>query len=148
VVPVPSVGGTPLPDVGPLLGDQVGWPRYVEQVAVAYRTASPSPTAVVTSNYGEAGAVDRFGAPLGLPAPYSGHNALHDRGRPPDGTRTVLVVGFQLEEVRALFGRCTLVARLDNGVDVDNEEQGAPVALCSDPVHDWSTTWQGFRHLD
>ena len=148
VVPLGAVGRTPLPGIGPLVGDQVGWQRYVGQIAAAYRSASPTPTAVVTSNYGEAGAIARYGGPLGLPAPYSGQNALFDQGRPPDGTRSVLVVGFQLEAVRPLFARCAVLARLDNGLDVDNEEQGAPVALCADPLGDWSTTWEGFRHLD
>jgi len=149
LVPVASVGATPLPDIGPLVGDQVGWPRYIEQIAVAYRSArQPAPTAVITSNYGEAGAVARFGGALGLPHPVSGHNALYEMGGPPEGTRVVLVVGFQLDAVRDLFGSCEVVARLDNAVGVDNEEQGAPLAVCRDPREPWSAMWPRFRHLD
>ena len=33
VVPVTVLGGTPLPDLSILVADQVGWPRYVAQVA-------------------------------------------------------------------------------------------------------------------
>jgi hypothetical protein len=32
-----------------------------------------------------------------------------------------------------LFASCRTVAHLDDGVGVDNEEQGEPVALCSHP---------------
>lgn len=149
IVPLRSVGATPLPDIGPLVADQVGWPRYVEQVAAAYRQApEPRPTVVIASNYGEAGAIARFGGPLGLPGPVSGQNALYDGPRPPDAATSVLVVGYQLEEVRGYFGRCDVVGTLDNGVDVDNEEQDAPVAVCRDPREPWSTLWPRFRHLD
>ena len=149
VIPVTSVGATPVPVISPLVGDQVGWPRYVGQVAAAYRNATlPAPTAVITSNYGEAGAIARFGGSLGLPRPVSGQNALFELGGPPEGTQAVLIVGYQFDDVRGLFGSCEVVARLDNGVGVDNEEQGAPVALCRDPRMPWSALWPRFRHLD
>ncbi len=149
VVPLATVGATPLPDIGPLIGDQIGWPRYVDQIAAAYRSQrQPAPTAVITSNYGEAGAVARFGGALGLPHPVSGHNSLYELGGPPEGTRAVLMVGYQLDAVRDLFGSCDVVARLDNAVGVDNEEQGAPLAICRDPHQPWSALWPRFRHLD
>ena len=50
--------------------------------------------------------------------------------------------------VRDLFDRCDVVATLDNGIDVDNEEQEAPVAVCRGPVAPWSALWPRFRHLD
>ncbi|GAB3447650.1 glycosyltransferase family 39 protein [Phycicoccus ginsengisoli] len=148
VVPVGTVGSTPVADISPLVADQVGWPRYVAQVAAAYRTAPGGPTQVVTSNYGEAGAIARFGRPLGLPRPLSGQNALADVARPSDGTRTVLVVGYQLQSVRDLFASCQVLDRLDNGVGVDTEEQGAPVAVCTGPMLPWDRLWPRFRHLD
>lgn len=149
VVPLAAVGVTPLPDTGPLVGDQVGWPRYVDQIAEAYHNASqPAPTAVITSNYGEAGAVARFGGAYGLPRPVSGQNALYELGGPSEGTQAVLIAGYQLDEVRDLFGSCDVVTRLDNGVGVDNEEQGAPVAICRDPRQPWSSIWPRFQHLD
>ncbi len=149
VVPVSSVGSTPVADVSPLVGDQVGWPRYVDQIAQAYRTPTrPAPGAVITSNYGEAGAVARFGPAHGLPHPVSGHNALYELGPPPEGTQAVLMVGYQLRHVNRLFGSCEVVARLDNGLGVDNEEQGAPVAVCRNPRGPWSLLWPRFRHLD
>jgi Dolichyl-phosphate-mannose-protein mannosyltransferase len=148
LVPLDRVGATPLPDTSPLAADQVGWPHYVAQVAAAYRQSPGHPTVVVASNYGEAGAIARFGGPLGLPTPMSGQNALADVRRPTDDTRVVLVVGYQYDDVRDLFASCQVVARLDNKVDVDNEEQGAPVAVCRDPVEPWRQLWPRFHHLD
>jgi 4-amino-4-deoxy-L-arabinose transferase-like glycosyltransferase len=148
VVPRAAVGDTPLPDIGPLVADQVGWPRYVDQVAAVYRGSPLHPTEVIASNYGEAGAVARFGPALGLPRPVSGHNALATVRRPADSSTVVVVVGHQLDEVAGLFASCEVVDRLDDGVGVDNEEQGAPVAVCREPREPWASLWPRFHHLD
>jgi hypothetical protein len=64
---------------GPLpqfLGDQFGWPALVEQVASIYNAMPPeqrAKTAILTGNYGEAGAIDEFGPRYGLPTALSGH---------------------------------------------------------------------------
>jgi 4-amino-4-deoxy-L-arabinose transferase-like glycosyltransferase len=148
-LPVDRLGDTPVPALGPLVGDQVGWPVYVDQVAEALRAVPEGRrVAVITSNYGEAGAVARLGPAHGLPAPHSGHNALHDAGPPAADTDTVVLVGWQAPHLTGLFGTCRTVDRLDNGVGVDNEEQGAPVLVCADPVAPWSALWPRFRHLD
>ena len=60
-------------------GETIGWPAFVHEIAAVYSSlpVSQRPAAtVLTSNYGEAGAVDRFGPADGLPAAYSGHMAF------------------------------------------------------------------------
>jgi hypothetical protein len=59
----------------------------------------------------------------------------------------VVFVGGQLPEARGLFS-CRVVGRLDNGVGVDNEEQGQPVAVCHDPRLPWPQLWERLHHLD
>jgi hypothetical protein len=98
----------------------------------------------VTSNYGEAGAVARYRSDVPV---YSAQNGLFEQARPPDDTSTVVFVGGQLPEARRLF-TCRVVGRLDNGVDVDNEEQGQPVAVCRDPRLAWPQLWDRLHHLD
>jgi hypothetical protein len=105
-------------------------------------------TVIITSNYGEAGAIDRYGPPLGLPKPYSGHNQLYLDASPPDDATTAIVVGAQIRSTRQYFRSCTDAGRLDNGADVDNEEQDQPITLCRGPVPDWRTIWPAFQHLD
>jgi hypothetical protein len=149
VVPLERVGQTPVPELGPLVPDQVGWPAYTAQIARVFHSLPQGRrTAIITSNYGEAGAVARFGPALGLPEPFSGQNALYDAAQPAADTDTVVLVGGQFRGVSDLFGSCTVRARLDNGVGVDNEEQGLPIAVCNDPVVPWHELWPRFRHLD
>ena len=149
LLPLSVLGDTPVADVNLLAADSVGWPTYVEQVEAAYAAlpaAERDRAVVVTSNYGEAGAVAILGE--GLPAVYSGHNALGDLDPPSDDATTVVFVGGQVPDVRGSFASCEIVGHLDNGVDVDNEEQGQPIAVCRDPIRPWAAIWEDLQHLD
>lgn len=148
VLPPVVLGLTPIPAMNMVAADQVGWPAYVEQVASAWEIADDPDAVVFTANYGEAGAVARYGPALGLPAPYSGHNGLGYLAPPPDSARTAVVVGGALEALRPAYTSCEVVQRLDNEVGVDNEEQGQPVAVCTGMRQPWSELWPTLRHLD
>ena len=147
-LPLPLLVQTVVPDVNQTIGDQVGWPAYVAQVdrvTDAALAADPR-TAVLTSNYGEAGALVVLGRHPDVPV-VSGLNALWDQGGPPAGTTTVVVVGAALAAVQTEFARCTTVDRLSSGVDLDNEEEGQPVAVCTGPRRPWAELWPDLRHL-
>lgn len=59
-----------------------------------------------------------------------------------------MVVGDQIDRVRALFHSCTFEVELDNLVAVDNEEQSQPVTTCREPTATWGELWPRFRHFD
>ncbi|MFV0254161.1 MAG: ArnT family glycosyltransferase [Beutenbergiaceae bacterium] len=144
VLPVEVFGASGLGAVNAAARDQVGWERYAVQIRDAALAADAD--VIIASNYGEAGALDRFGS-AGI-AVVSGHNALWDLGGPPSDARTVVIVGGQADRATAWFETCDTVTELDNGVGVDNEEQGMPVVVCSGPRGSWSELWPRFRHLD
>ncbi len=59
-----------------IFADQFGWPELVSRVASVYNSLPPdirSKTAILTGNYGEAGAIDLFGPKYQLPLAISGH---------------------------------------------------------------------------
>jgi len=146
LVPVGSVGSTPIPDVNLLVQDSIGWPAYVRQVTAVYDALPDrAHAAVFASNYGEAGSVHHYRPDVPV---YSAQNALYDQARPPDSVTTIVVVGGQYGDVRPLFDRCQVRTHLDNGVDVDNEEQGEPVAVCTGPTAPWTVLWPRLHHLD
>ncbi|HEY5295855.1 MAG TPA: hypothetical protein VIJ70_10320 [Gaiellaceae bacterium] len=131
--------------------DSVGWPVYVRQIASVFTplpVADRAQAAIVASNYGEAGALDRYGARYRLPRVYSGQNQLWYDARPPATATSVIFVGGQFEDVRSRFRSCVVAARLDNEVGVDNEEQGEPIAVCHDPIGGCATVWPALRHED
>jgi 4-amino-4-deoxy-L-arabinose transferase-like glycosyltransferase len=148
VLPERVLAASFLPSVSTGLAEQIGWPRYVEQIdRVTSRIRRDDPGVVVlASNYGEAGALARFSSQHDVLV-VSGHNALGYLGGPPAGTRTVVVVGGQLSRVAGEFTACHTMDHLDSGFDVDNEEEGQPVAVCTGPRKSWQTLWPVIRHL-
>lgn len=149
LIPVADVGDTPVPAMNDSVPDQIGWRTYVDQVEAVYRDArgavpATEDAAVITSNYGEAGALERYGEDL--PPVFSGHNELHEYGPPPESATLVVTVGIPLGRLSAFFDSCVLAAKLDHGLSVENEEQGRPVGVCRGPVMPWDELWPEFQH--
>jgi 4-amino-4-deoxy-L-arabinose transferase-like glycosyltransferase len=151
LLPTTSLQGSVPLAINPDLGEQVGWPRFVATVDRAWRSLPPATrahTAIFTGNYGEAGAIDELGRARGLPRAYSGHNGFSEFGMPPPRDSHALVVGFEnAAEAAPQFRSCRRLARIDDGVGLDNQEQGMPVLLCR-PTAPWRALWPSLRHYD
>jgi hypothetical protein len=151
LVPAGDLHATPIPAINEDAIETVGWQALTATVASVRERLPPAERAgavVFTGNYGEAGAIGRYGPALGLPRAYSGHNAFWRFGNPPDGAGPIIVIGYGRRGLQGRFRGCRLAARIDNGVDLDNEEQSGPVWLCRATVEPWSTLWPELRHLD
>jgi 4-amino-4-deoxy-L-arabinose transferase-like glycosyltransferase len=151
ILPERDLQGSVVMALNPDTGETVGWPRFTATVAGVYRTLSGAArrrTAIFTQNYGEAGAIAELGPRVGLPYPYSGHNGWWLWGPPPDTDRIALLVGFDRAQVQASFTGCRLRARINDGVGLNNNEQGEPLWLCSGERRPWSQLWPSLRHYD
>ncbi|WP_110036333.1 glycosyltransferase family 39 protein [Nocardia neocaledoniensis] len=142
ILPVSDLPDSPVLAVNYDAGETIGWPEVVAQVAAA----RPPGAEILTANYGEAGAIERYGPDYGLPTPFSGHNAYWWWGPPPDSATTVLTVGIDQNRLAEFCAAVEPVGVLDNGLDLDNDEQGAPLTLCR-PRAPWSTLWPTLRAL-
>jgi hypothetical protein len=146
LVPADELARTPIPDIHYDAGETVGWPEFAATVAAVHaRVPAGERVAVLTGNYGEAGAVDRF-LPALAPA-HSGHNSYWTWGPPPDEAGTLIVIGAEEAQLRRWFGEVELAARIDNGLGLDNDEQGEPVWLARDRREPWSRIWPQLRHI-
>jgi hypothetical protein len=150
VIPLGVLGSTPVPGINEVVAESVGWPTYVEQVAgvIAAARESGEDAVVVTSNYGEAGAIARYGPEHGIDSVHSGHNDLWFAGPPAGDGSSAVFVGPMPPDVREAFAACRVEAELDNGLGVDGEEQGAPVTLCTGQRIPWPELWPRVAHLD
>ena len=149
IVPADRIDGTPIADVNEDAVETIGWPELVRTVADVYEELSPAErsTAVIfTGNYGEAGAIDRYGRALRLPRAYSAHNAYARFGIPPGSAGPVIVIGYG--DPGADFVGCRAAATVDNDAGVDNEEQGGTVHVCERPRASWAELWPELTHLD
>jgi hypothetical protein len=84
--------------------DMHGWPELAQRVARVWATLSEEErarAAIFTDNYGEAGAIDRFGPALALPRAISGHNqyGLWGPGRH-DGSVVITIGGDPADMAR------------------------------------------------
>ena len=139
LLPARSLQGSAPMKINPDLGEEVGWPRFAATVTRAWDSLpNRRHTAIFTGNYGEAGAVQLLAH---LPA-YSGHNGFALWGPPPSSDTHALVIGGGY-----LFSGCRTLATIDDGVGLDNDEQGTPIRICR-PSKPWSTLWPRLRHYD
>jgi hypothetical protein len=151
LLPERALQGSIVMALNPAQGETVGWPRFVDAVERAWRETpgiDRPHTAIFTRNYGEAGAIDVLGTSLRLPHAYSGHNGFSQWGQPPATDNRALLVGFNnAADATPYFEHCRTLARVDNGVGLDNQEQGLPVMLCR-PSAPWRTLWPRLTHYD
>ena len=130
------------------LGETVGWPQLTRQVATVYDALPPAErrnASVFTSNYGEAGAIALYGPALGLPVPLSGHNTYWLWGPGGADDQVVIAVGA-VEQLRPHFASCGYVATIHSPDNVNNDENGTPIGICTGPRGPWSSFWGSLRH--
>jgi dolichyl-phosphate-mannose-protein mannosyltransferase len=148
IVPVTSLADSSINDLNPEMGEQVGWPdlaREVERVWHTIPTAERSTAIVLTANYGEAGALERFGPNVGLPQPYSVHNDYWWWGPPPERTSTVVLVGWSKGSASRYFGSVRRAGTIRNAYGVANDEEGSPILVASDPRRPLPAMWGRMR---
>ncbi|NEA32722.1 glycosyltransferase family 39 protein [Streptomyces sp. SID13031] len=131
-------------------GEQIGWPQLTTAVADAWNQipeAQQARAVLLAGNYGQAGALAKYGPDQGLPQPYSGHMSFHDWSHPSDmqDGPVLLIEQERNPTYEANFTNCTQVARVDNGISADNEEQGTALVLCTGTKAPWSETWPALR---
>jgi Dolichyl-phosphate-mannose-protein mannosyltransferase len=151
LLPERSLQGSAPMSLNPDLGEEVGWPKFVATISSAWRSLPASErahTAIFAENYGEAGAVDLLGRKLGLPRAYSGHNAFSEWGAPPATATHAIVLGYGgPADAGPSFTGCRKLATIDDGVKLDNDEQGLPVLLCR-PASSWTVLWPKLTHFN
>jgi 4-amino-4-deoxy-L-arabinose transferase-like glycosyltransferase len=151
VLPPQTLAQVPLQKINYDLAETIGWPKQVAQIAAIYQTipsAQRGKAVILTGNYGEAGAVDQFGPSYGLPQAYSGQNNFWLWGPPPGTSDWVIAVNVDPALLNRYFSNVTLAGTFDNGIGVQDDEQGVQIFLCSGQRGDWAAIWPGFRHYD
>jgi hypothetical protein len=148
VLPARALHTVPLQKINYDLAESIGWPREVALVAREYHALPPAErarTTILTGNYGEAGALARYGAAEGLPTAYSGHNNFWLWGPPPAADTDAIVVNVDPALLHREFAHVRQVAAFGNGLGVDDDEQGVPVYLATGLKTSWTQAWPVFR---
>jgi hypothetical protein len=147
VLPPAVFAKTSLPTQDPVLAEQIGWPEFVATVEGVVATLPSDRRAhavILTNDYSEASPLVLLGT--GLPPVYSGHNGYWEWGPPPADRTVVVHVGdWRPADWSRFFVGCRIVAHIDNGLGINNGEQGKAVSVCTGLRAPWSTLWPSLR---
>jgi hypothetical protein len=121
--------------LGPLpqfFADRFGWREMTDAVASVYESLPPEERArvvIVTSNYGEAGALRYYGRARGLPEPVSQHNSFWFWGPGRADADVAIVVGMDPDGLRDAFASVQEAARFHSPYAMPYETRW-PVLVC------------------
>ncbi len=153
LLPATSLQGSVVIAINPDQGETVGWPRFIDTVSdglaldpatrtSAHRRSSPRTTAKPAPSTCSA-------TPAHCPAPTAATTAFSEWGQPAterDNTRCSSATTAHPTPHRTST-HCTQLATINNGVGLDNNEQGLPVLLCR-PATTWQALWPKLRHYN
>ncbi|HTS47859.1 MAG TPA: glycosyltransferase family 39 protein [Bryobacteraceae bacterium] len=154
VVPIPPVGSAWWNLSNKVQDDwreEVGWPDLVGEVA-KIRDSLPAEDrtnfAILTGNYGEAGAIDLYGATYGLPKAISGTNSYWLRGYGDPPPQTLIVTGVSRRYLERHFEFCELAGHVTNRYSVLNEEtrEHPDIFVCRGLREPWPEFWIDFKN--
>jgi len=142
--------GALLPQV---FADELGWRDMARQVAAAWATLPPdvrAHTSIVTQNYGEAGALELYGEPLGLPPPLSGHDQFYLwglRGQNPDSVLLIDAPGNMLPDPAAHCAHWRVLGKLFSPYAMPYENERT-MLLCEHAHPSLATAWPKLKHFE
>jgi len=129
---------------------EVGWPDMVERVA---RIAIPcQPKKGDASLYwqtmkAEAGAINLYGPPYGLPMAISGMNSNWYRGYDDPAPQTVITLGERRDFLQKNFDSCVLARRVSNRYGIVNSAVGwDEIFVCRRLRWSWPPFWKHFQY--
>ena len=125
------------------LADQFGWPELVGSIAEVYERLPAEERChvlIYLRNYGEAAAVDYFGADRGLPPASSGHNSYFVWGPHGDGS-VVITLGGEAADHARYYEQVELVGRTPPNPHGLPYEDSRPIFVLRHPRMPLTEIW-------
>ena len=123
--------------------DMLGWEQQVQAVARVYDSLPSDERAdavLVAGNYGEAGAIDFYGARYGLPGAVSPVGSYWFFGPGEKPGRVLVTIGVPPEALLEYFAEATQVATVGHPYAVA-EERGVPIVVAKGPKRTLQEIW-------
>jgi 4-amino-4-deoxy-L-arabinose transferase-like glycosyltransferase len=138
--------------MGPLpqqYADMFGWPEFADSIARVTATLSPAEresAIVVVGNYGEAGALERFGAGR-VPTVVCQHNSWYFWGPPKWNGGVAILVGRDSSEATEDFGEVHVVGKTWHPLAMPYEND-QPILIARHFKPDLAKAWAQGKHYD
>jgi 4-amino-4-deoxy-L-arabinose transferase-like glycosyltransferase len=124
-----------------------GWMERVNAVAKVYNSlpeGEKKRAIILAAGYGNAGAVDYFGKPLGLPEARSLSMSYWLWGLPEGPIETVIGMGFSKKSMEGIFHEVELAAEIELE-QVNPWETPFPITICRQPKKSLHSIWSKNR---
>jgi hypothetical protein len=142
-------------ELGPLpqhFADRFGWPEMAAEVARVAATLPAQERAsarVWARNYGEAGALEKYGAPLGVPRVLCPHNSwwfwsVADARKNAPLRGPLIVIGGDRADLETVFGKVEEAGKTGHPLAMPYEN-GRTIWICRDPKEDLGTVLERDR---
>jgi len=133
------------------LPEEIGWPELVVTVSHirdSLPAADRTHMGILAGNYGEAGAINLYGAYYRLPPVISGINSFWQRGYGDPAPQTLIVVGISRRFLERNFSTCQLAGHTWNRYSVENEEtrDHPDIYVCRGLRQSWPDFWKDFHY--
>jgi len=127
--------------------DHLDWQLLVEDVSRTYHAlpaAEQQQTGIITSNYGQASAIDILGKPLGLPEAISGHQNFWLWGpRGYSGKEMIVVTDASPAVMRRVYRSCTVADRQTYKYQMPWEQRY--IYVCRDRYQPFGSSWDAVK---
>jgi hypothetical protein len=129
------------------LREEIGWDNLVRAVASVrdgLTVQQQENVGVVVGNYGEGGAITILGPEYRLPPAIQLTNSGWLRGYPVPAPDTLIVVGWNQQQVEEAFTGCRAAGHNGNSLGVKNEESERHpyIYVCGPPKRGWAEFWR------
>lgn len=135
---------------GPLqqfYADRFGWRQMVAEVARIYNSlpfTDRARTAIFCDNYGEASAIDLYGAQYDLPHAISGHQNFFLWGPHGYSGKSMIIVGSSNTDLSQMFLSVQVVGNFKNPLAMPYENR--PIYLCRGLHQPLAAVWSKAKH--
>jgi hypothetical protein len=132
------------------IADRLGWYELAADVAQVYHSLPPEErrnTILVSTSYGEAGALELYGPEFGLPNVYATHNSYHLWGPPSDSVKTYIGVFVDWRDLERRF-ESVVEAKVHTCEDCTRPQRRIPIYVARGPRFSVEAEWPKFKNYN
>jgi hypothetical protein len=129
------------------IADRLGWKELAENVSSVYMSLPPDErrnTVIVTTNYGEAGALELYSKEFPLPPVYATHNSFHSWGPPSDSIKTYIAVFINGRDLEQRF-ESVIVSKIQTCEYCSHQQRRLPIYIAHGPKFSIEKEWHNFK---
>jgi hypothetical protein len=132
------------------IADRLGWRELAVNVAQVFHSLPSEEqknTALLTTSYGDAGALELYGPELGLPRVFATHNSYHFWGPPSDSIKTYIVVSVGADDLDRYFDS-VVVGGIHTCDYCTRPQRRIPIYVARGPRFSISAEWPEFKNYN